>query len=151
MEIRNLYEAATLDAVLARIDALTPESTPSWGRMSVAQMLAHAAEVQEVLNGKPLKGTPWFIKLLGGIIKKGVLSPKPYAHGLRTHPQYVMSEPKEFEQQRERLRAALHAMYKEGPERAGDAVHPLFGPLTASEKGWAAYKHVDHHLTQFSV
>ena len=55
----------------------------------------------------------------------------------------------DFAQQKERLLAVLTRLKEAGPD---DGVrHPLFGEMTAAEKGWAGYKHLDHHLRQFGV
>jgi hypothetical protein len=148
MERKNLFDATTYDEVVSRIHKLTPQSQPEWGQMSVGQMLAHCAEVQDVSNGKPLKGTPWFVKMMGGVIKKMVMSDKPYGKNLRTHPQYVMTEPEDFERQRDRLLHSMKTMIALG--KSG-VKHPIFGKLTADEKGWMVYKHLDHHLSQFGV
>src|SRR3970040_1883839 len=59
----SLRDFGTYEACLARIERLAPDTPPRWGRMSVAQMLAHCAEVQQVMNGKPLEGTPWLLRL----------------------------------------------------------------------------------------
>ncbi len=72
-------------------------------RMNAAQMCAHCAEVAEVAGGKPLTGTPWYVRLLGGLIKKMVLSDRPYPRSTRTHPQYVIPTTVEFDAQKARL------------------------------------------------
>jgi hypothetical protein len=50
MERKNLFDPATLDAVVARIHRLAPDAAPLWGTMNPAQMLAHCAEVMEVMG-----------------------------------------------------------------------------------------------------
>ncbi len=151
MERLNLYDSETFTAVIHRLDSLTGDSTAKWGTMTVAQMCSHCAEVQEVSNGKPLEGTPWLVKLMAPMIRKVVLGPKPFARDGRTHPQYIISGPEEFDPQYARLRAALQQMADDGRAKATDSAHPLFGRMTADEKGWAMYKHIDHHLAQFGV
>ncbi len=140
---KNLHDAETRAALRARIEALDPAATPAWGRMNVAQMLAHCAEVMEVMNGKELKGTPFYIRLLGPLVKGVVLSTKPYSKDSPTHPQYVKTGPEDFEASRRRLLAALDA----AAPRAFR--HPIFGQLTAEQGGWASWKHINHHLEQF--
>jgi hypothetical protein len=144
----SLLDEVVYENCLERIDSLTPESPPRWGSMSVAQMLAHCAEVQEVMNGKPLEGTPWLLRLAGPLIKRAVLSRRPYRRGARTHPQYLQTSKKRFEPEKGRLLEALAAFRAAG---AQGARHPLFGPLSAEEAGWGAFKHVDHHLRQFGA
>jgi len=145
---KNLHDEATYEEVLARILRLTAESTPEWGEMTVGQMLAHAAEVQDVMNGKALKGTPFFLRIVGPMVKKILVDMKPYKRHLRTHPQYVMTDPEDFDQQQDRLIDSLRSFRVMG--KSGFK-HPIFGRLTAEERSWAAYKHLNHHLTQFGV
>jgi len=144
----SLRDFGTYEACLARIERLAPDTPPRWGRMSVAQMLAHCAEVQQVMNGKPLEGTPWLLRLAGPLIKRAVLSRRPYPRGAKTHPQYLQVSKKEFEAEKRRLLATLAGFHAAGGEGAR---HPLFGPLTADEAGWGSFKHLDHHLRQFGV
>ncbi|MDA0830632.1 MAG: DUF1569 domain-containing protein [Proteobacteria bacterium] len=143
-----MYDDAVFEEVLKRLSRLTPDSQPEWGEMMVAQMLAHCAEIADVSNGKPLNGTPFIIKLIGGLIKKKVVSDEPYKRNIRTHPQYVMSNPEDFESQRNRFIDSLRTMRALGTV---PSKHPIFGMMTADEKGWTMYKHTDHHLTQFGV
>jgi hypothetical protein len=151
MERRDFYDDKTYQDLLGRIARLTPEAVPAWGKMNSAQMCAHCAEVAEVAGGKALVGTPWFIKLMGGFIKRRVLSEKPYPHGVRTHPQFEIGTGTDFEEQKARLLEVLDAIHSAGRDRAGENKHPLFGEMTADEHGWLTYKHLDHHLTQFGV
>lgn len=151
MAQQSLYDPDTYEHVLQRVEALSHDSQPGWGSMTAAQMLSHCAEVLEVANGKALQNSPWFIKLFKGMIRRQVVGPKPYPRSSATHPQYVISDPRDFSAERKRLVDALAAMKAEGPEGASNTVHELFGRMTADEKGWAMYKHLDHHLSQFGV
>ena len=151
MERFDFYDSDTYDSLLPRIASLTAETRPKWGEMNSAQMLAHCAEIAEVAGGKALVGTPWYVKLMSGFIKRMVLSDKPYPRSTKTHPQYVMSSAQDFEEQTVRLLDILSKLKASGPEGAESERHDLFGKVTAEEAGWAAYKHLDHHLVQFGV
>ena len=144
----DLYEDATYESVVERIRKLTPDTAPQWGTMNSARMCAHCAEVLEVSAGKPLEGTPWFVRLMGGLIKKMVLSDKPYPRNSRTHPQYVIDSDLEFGAEHARLLTAIDILRAAG---AAPSRHPIFGKMTAEETGWSAYKHLDHHLSQFGL
>jgi hypothetical protein len=144
----TLLDDAVYENCLDRIGRLASDTPPRWGRMSVAQMLAHCAEVQEVMNGKPLEGTPWLLRLAGPLIKRAVLGRRPYPNGVKTHPQYLQTSEKRFEPEKRRLLKALDEFHAAGAEGAR---HPLFGPMSADEAGWGAFKHLDHHLRQFGV
>ena len=148
----GLHESAVYQECLERIHRLQPSSTPEWGTMSAAQMLSHCAEVQEVSNGtKELRGTPFMVKLFKGVIRKMVLSDKPYPKSTRTHPQYIQQSDRDFEAEKQRLLAGLESFRQMDAAAAERGVHPLFGKLTLEEKGYLTWKHIDHHLKQFGV
>lgn len=144
----HLLDDETYVGVCRRIESLTPDTVGQWGKMDVAQMLAHCAEVLEVTNGKALTGTPWFFRLLGPLVKKAITSGSPYRKNSPTHQQFVMTDARDFERERARLLAVLAALHSAGPRPFR---HPIFGQMTAEEVGWSAYKHLDHHLQQFGV
>ena len=143
----SLRDPGVHQAVVERIGRLTKNSRPAWGEMTVGQMLAHCAEVQDVLNGAPLVGTPWWIKAASPLIKRVVLGGRPFPRGIGTHPQYRQAEERSFDAERRRLLASL-ADFRASEDGLD---HPLFGHLTPDEAGWSAYKHLDHHLRQFGV
>ena len=147
-ERRDLNDPDVYDEVLRRIEALEPETTPEWGEMDVAQMLAHCVEVQKVMNGGPLEGTPWYVRLAAPLIKRMVLAGGAFPKNVPTHPQYEVGPDHDFATEKRRLLEALAAFRTRG--RAG-IDHPIFGRLTPEETGWGAYRHLDHHLTQFGV
>ena len=151
MDRKDFYDTDTYEALLRRIDQLSSEAMPGWGTMNAAQMCAHCAEVAEVASGKALVGTPWYIRLMGGLIKKMVVSKKPYPRGARTHPQFEFGTEADFAEQKARLVRVLDGLHSGGRARAAERTHPLFGAMTADEHGWLTYKHLDHHLTQFGV
>jgi len=146
MERTSLFDPTVMAAMRARVERLAPDAPRQWGSMTAAQMLAHCAEVQEVMLGKELRGTPFYIRWLGPLVRRMVVSTKPYPRNLGTHPQYVVSDPKDFAEQKARLLAALDRLENQGPS---EGRHPIFGRMTADERGWSSWKHLDHHLRQF--
>lgn len=146
--MKSLYEPDVIREVRERIESLTPDATARWGKMTVGQMLAHVTEAQDVMNGAALEDTPWLIRLFGPLIRRAVLSPKPYAHSIRTHPQYVITHEAEFTDEKQRL---LESLERFAATEGDTYVHDIFGPMDPAERGWASYKHVDHHLRQFGA
>jgi hypothetical protein len=41
--MNSIYDKTSNDAMIARINKLTPESKPVWGKMNVAQMCKHCS------------------------------------------------------------------------------------------------------------
>jgi len=148
--MKNLLDRDVQEEIETRLAALSAVTPAKWGRMSVAQMLAHCAEVQDVANGKDLSHTPFVIRLFASFIKRAVTSMKPYPTGVRTHPQYVVDQDVDFDDARARLLSAIRAMTGK-LDKTTEIHHPLFGRMTREEAGWAMYKHLDHHLRQFGV
>ncbi|MEL6987935.1 MAG: hypothetical protein AAGK97_08900, partial [Bacteroidota bacterium] len=68
MTIRNLFDKGDLDITLQRVNQLTPETKPQWGKMNVAQMLAHVNVAYDMAYTdkypKPNVVARFFIKLL---------------------------------------------------------------------------------------
>jgi mRNA-degrading endonuclease YafQ of YafQ-DinJ toxin-antitoxin module len=151
LEIIDLYDEDNYAKVIQRIASLSSDSTPEWGSMSSAQMMAHCAEILEVMNGKPLQNTPFFIRIIKGVIRKLVVDNNPYPKNSKTHPQYKQTEEKDFLTEKKRLLNVMDEFVNESPEAANKREHPLFGPMTREERGWSMYKHLDHHLRQFGV
>jgi hypothetical protein len=151
MTKKSLYTPDVYQSCLHRIEQLTAETAPLWGRMTAAQMLAHCAEIQEVAKGKDLKGTPFLVKLFRGMIRNMVVGDKPFPKNTRTHPQYEQTSDRDFETEKRRLLDAMDTFVNADDKRAGQMRHPLFGRMSREERGWSMYKHLDHHLTQFGV
>lgn len=146
-----LFEDTVYQECLDRINKITPESQPKWGKMDAAQMFAHVASVQDVTNGKPLENTPFMAKLFKGFIRKMVVNEKPYKKSSQTHPQFLVANAKDFAEQKAHLLQALETFRDENKDGPSPHVHSLFGKMTHQEKGWSMYKHLDHHLQQFGV
>ena len=150
MQQPSLYTPEIYEQIWVRIDGLTADATREWGTMTPAQMLAHCAEVQEVANGsRELSGTPLPLRLLGPLIRRAVVSERPYPKNTRTHPQYRQSEARDFDAEKQRLLSALEEFRRS--ENEPPARHPLFGMLDHDERGRSGYKHLDHHLRQFGL
>ena len=148
MERKNLFDDAVYQDLKARVNAVQSDDQRQWGSMTAGQMLAHCAEAMDVANGKHLKGTPFIIRMIGGLIKRVVLNDKPYPRSVRTHPQYIMDGEEDIDEQRQRLLESMADLRRNQAERFQ---HDLFGRMTREEVGWGMYKHLDHHLQQFGV
>ena len=152
MPQKSLLDQSVQQECLDRINKLSPETQPQWGKMDAAQMLAHCAEVTEVMNGsKPLAGTPFLAKLFKGMIRNAVVNDVPYKQSLRTHPQYLVADQRTFAAEKERLITAMTRFANLTEQERRQFRHPLFGAMNDHELGWGVYKHLNHHLSQFGV
>ena len=46
--MKNMFDEDDVDDIIDRITELTSTSTPQWGKMNVAQMLAHCSVAYEM-------------------------------------------------------------------------------------------------------
>ena len=55
MEVKNLFDDIAYHEILERLHKLSPNSQRQWGKMQVAQMLAHCKQAFKVpLTEKPM-------------------------------------------------------------------------------------------------
>jgi hypothetical protein len=149
--MKSLYEPEARKALLARLDALKPESVRQWGKMDPAQMLSHCANAMEVAVGDRTKKQALLGKVLMPFFRKAILGEKPFARNAPTDPSFVIRDPRDFEAEKRRLLALIDRFVAAGPEKAGNYVHSFFGKMTGQEWGELMHKHFDHHLQQFGV
>lgn len=149
--MKNLYEAPVYSEVVERMNRLSPSSERQWGKMGVAQMMAHCKEAFKVpLSDKPMKRA--FIgALLGGLFKKQLYSDKPYKQGLPTSPLFKITGDRDFEAEKKGLSELMSQFHTLGPEKTGQYPHPFFGTFTKEQWGMSMYKHLDHHFRQFGA
>lgn len=148
----NVFSKEGIQALIERINNLTPESTPLWGKMSVDQMLAHCNVTYELAytdkHPKPGSIKKFFLKMF---VKPIVVNNKPYPKNSRTAPEFIIADSKEFEKEKERLINYINETQALGKEHFEGRESHSFGPLSASEWNNMFYKHLNHHLNQFGV
>jgi hypothetical protein len=146
--MRTLLNRADRDAMIARVRRLTPASQAQWGRLTVHTVMPHLADQLRVASGD-IPASPGY-SLVGRTIVKWLLFYTTFnapRGKVQTSPEMLTTAPGTFEADR----AALEALIIRMGTTPATTTHAFFGPL--SHAGWArlAWKHLDHHLTQFGV
>ena len=150
--MQNVFSAEGVQHFTQRIQSLTVNSQAQWGKMNVAQMLAHCNVTYRMLYEPGfVKKTSSLMRLfLRSFVKPYVVSNKPYKPGSQTAPQFIITDEKNFTEERDKLIAFLHRVYQEGEAAFEERESNSFGPLTAKEWNTLFAKHLDHHLRQFA-
>lgn len=152
MTWKNLFDAKEAGETIGRINDLTPETQPQWGKMNVSEMLAHCNVAYELVytdkHPKPKGLKKFLIKLFA---KKIVVGPKPYKKNIRTAPEFLISDERDFETEKKRLIAHIEKTQELGPAHFNHKESHAFGALTDKEWNTLFSKHLDHHLRQFGV
>lgn len=150
--MKNVFDKNDAEGFISRINQLTPSSVPQWGKMSAAQMLAHCNVTYELVYDKKHPAPGGFKKfMLKLFVKNIVVSEKPYKKGSPTAPEFLISDAREFEKERDRLVNYIRKTQELGAAHFDGKESHSFGILTKTEWNNMFAKHLDHHLTQFSV
>jgi hypothetical protein len=148
--MNTVFDQATRDELIRRIQQLDERSVPQWGKMNLYQMLKHCRLWEEMINGKVQCKRVFIGRLFGRIALKGALKDEsPMMKNAVSSPELVVKETggdivAEKNRWIELIRSYEHFSNT-------DFVHPFFGKMTKEQVGYFAYKHNDHHLRQFNV
>lgn len=150
--MKNIFDLNVSNEVIERINKLSNSTTPSWGKMDVAQMLAHCNVTYEFLyedkHPKPNPIAKFFLKLF---VKNIVCGDKPYKKQSQTAPTFLIKEKKIFDTEKTKLIENILKTQKLGESYFDNRESHSFGKLTVKEWNNMFYKHLDHHLSQFGV
>lgn len=152
MALPNIFKKEVSDQVFQRIISLKPNTTPIWGKMNVAQMLAHSSVMFElVYENKQPRLNPIVKFSLKTFVKKTVTNEKPYKKNSQTVPAFVINDERNLEAEKARLIEYINKTQKLGEANVDKKDSHSFGVLSKTEWNNIFYKHLDHHLTQFGV
>lgn len=149
--MKNLFEQDTTTEVIGRIDNLRPDAQRQWGKMDVAQMLAHCSATLDMASGKINPPRPLIGKLIGPLFKAILTNEKPFSQSTPTDKRLVISDQRDFAREQEQLKGKIQEFHEGGEGKCTRHPHPFFGALTPGEWSRGMYKHLDHHLRQFGA
>lgn len=149
--MKSLFNESDYLEIRIRIESLQIKSQKQWGKMDLAQALAHCSiGFEKAIGIIPFEDKSNFIlrtlvkSLVTKALKKGDLGKNQ-----KTFPDFEITEQKDFEVEKKRLLENIDAFYKLG-KLSQPGKHPYFGKFSKEEWGALQYVHTDHHLKQFS-
>lgn len=149
--MNSIFNSADRGEIIKRIESLKPESIRQWGKMTVPQMLAHCSVSLHSALGDITHKHSFMGKIFGRIALKRMMSDKPFDKSLPTDKTYIISDERDLEREKVNIKALLERFAETGPDKLTKAPHPFFGVLTGEQWGLLQWKHLNHHLSQFSV
>lgn len=149
--MKSVYNVAENAELISRINLLNQESAALWGKMSVAQMMAHLQAPLNVAFGELNLKQSFIGILFGGYVKKKLAGDLPFGKNLPTVQQFVKNAPHNFEIEKQNLIKLIQRLAEKGSSSIIVYQHPFFGKMNAEEWDCLLYKHIDHHLQQFGV
>ena len=144
--MNTIFDPATRNELIARINSLNENSTAQWGKMNVYQMVKHCIGFEEMALGKKKYKRKFIGYLFGKMALRNIVSEKPLVRSTPTLPELRIKENGDVLQKEKWI--ALIEEYAHFSNH--DFVHPFFGKMTKEQIGYMAYKHTDHHLRQFN-
>jgi hypothetical protein len=148
--MKTLFDAAAYEEIVRRVASLRPDSPRLWGKMTASQMLEHTARALEVAAGKTPSRQAVLGKMIGWIFRKDFVGEKPFGKNAPTGPNFIVHDEPDFHLAREKVETLLREFHALGEKACDGRVHGFFGRMTGAEWGVTQYKHMDHHLRQFS-
>lgn len=149
MEVKNLFDPAVKQEIIERINKLTPQSQRQWGKMDVAQMLAHVQAPISIAFGNTTVKSNWLMRTILPLFKSMLYNDKPWKQGLPTDKTFITTgTAKDFEKEKNTV---LNMINRFTEDNMINDKHPVFGRLTKEQWSKATWKHLDHHLRQFGV
>lgn len=149
--MKNLFHKDAYSEITNRINSLTPETQRQWGKMNVAQMLAHCKEAFKMPLSEVRLPRMFIGLLIGWIFKKKLYNDDPWKKNLPTAPNFIIKDERDFEKEKAELVDMINRFHNGGPNKVGLFPHPMFGKFTPEQWGQSMYKHLDHHFMQFGV
>jgi len=147
--MKSVFHQADRLTLARRLDAITSDSTPRWGRMDSRQMLAHLSDgVRMALGELPVKSRGGRLRFPP--LRHAIIYWLPFPQGAPTAPELLIRRAEDWDAERASLKHLLERLgalegARDWPE------HPAFGRLGSRDWGALIHKHVDHHLRQFGA
>ena len=136
--------------VIRRLEGLSPQAQPKWGRLTAAKMVCHVADCLRMAHGDLATRPPGSRTFTRFPLKHLFLLVLPMPRNLPTARELQSTAPSTFERDRQAC-ADLIQRFSSTPGRGKGPSHPFFGVLTGSEWGVLQWRHLDHHLRQFGA
>lgn len=148
----DVFSKKDVHSTIERIIKLNKDSKPEWGKMNVAQMLAHCNVAYDMIyTDKYPKPNALKVFMLRMLLKPFIVNDKPYKQGSPTSKEFKITEQVNFESEKAKLIANIEKTADLGKDFFEGKESHTFGKLTAQEWNRMFGKHLDHHLNQFRV
>jgi hypothetical protein len=145
----SLRNEETRNGLIQRLQRLTPETKPHWGKLDAPRLLCHLGDTLAMSLGD-ISTRSMNIKAFHRFpLKHLIIYVLPFPKGANTAPELLSSSPIDFESDRSRV-VELIGRLAAKPDANGPE-HPFFGPLTNKEWNALQSKHISHHLKQFGL
>src|SRR3954463_8906345 len=98
--MKNLFEPETLKEIRDRVGRVRADSTPQWGKMNVAQAMAHLANAMENATGDARPARMFLGRIFGRVVKRLAIGDEsPLKRNTPTAPGLRIPDQRDFERE----------------------------------------------------
>lgn len=99
----NLHNNFDFQEILYRIEKLSSDSKPLWGKMNVEQMVAHLNAFLETALDINNPKRMIIGKVIGTFFKERYISEKQFSKNSKTHKTYKFSDVRDFQKEKNKI------------------------------------------------
>lgn len=146
--MKTIWDKADRDNLVRRLDNLSANAKPKWGKFTAPQMVTHLNEaIRMGLGELPVQARRTPFKKFP--LKQLIIYVAPFPKGAPTAPELLAGTGGEWNGEISRFKELLNRFSTGSHTRMPE--HPAFGRLSRNAWGRLGYRHIDHHLKQFGV
>jgi hypothetical protein len=148
--MKNMFDKVLVSEMKKRVERLTPNAVSRWGKFTVHQMLCHLMDQMSYALGRKeeatevVKGPPMFLRTF---IRLYIPMPKGK---INTSPVMLETQPGEWEKDKAQVIRLMEDFLKNSGKENWP-IHPFFGRMNGRDWARLAWRHNNHHLSQFGV
>ncbi|MBT8462018.1 MAG: hypothetical protein KJO44_05790 [Gemmatimonadetes bacterium] len=147
--MRTLFNPQHRAQLIGRLDRLTPDRAPKWGRMTAHQVVCHLATALRLpLSGECPREPAGF--MARPPFNWLVIYVLPWPKESASKPELFDFEVARWEADLEDLRRLIEEFGGREPKRPWPA-NVVFGRISGTTWGVLQHRHIDHHLRQFGL
>lgn len=150
--MKTIFDKATRDELISRINSVNKNNTAQWGKMNVYQMTKHCTIWNEWVLGKnsPNYRQEFLGKIFGKMaLRSNTKNEKPIGKNMPAGKAFTVKDKDGNVEVQKKKWMDLITEYEHFSNE--NFIHDFFGKMTKEQIGIFAYKHSDHHLTQFGA
>ena len=112
--MKNLFQPEAADEVIARIDRLQPTTAHLWGKMDVAQMMAHCSVTLDTASGRLVLPRVLIGRILGPFVRLQFINDRPFSKNGPTDKKFVIADQRDFAQEQAQLKLRIRQFHDGG-------------------------------------
>jgi hypothetical protein len=146
---KTVFDAGARGELVRRMESITPDRRPLWGKMGTGQMLAHVNASLAMATGE-LATQPKNTPLANPLLRWLLIYVLPWPKGTPTAPELLATPPGAWAAELARFRDLLEQVGTQSPDATWPR-HPAFGQMKGKHWGALIHRHLEHHLRQFAA